>query len=175
MKIERGVVYNPTIHHEYFLLEKNRHPGHRQGHERNARPEGGSTADRRRGDRGIAAAVTVALAQWARPPTRGVRAAAALDASEREGVHAACHSMTAPRAIERAERARRQRGGRGSQGGRRKRRGGGDAVVGGVAAAVDDNGEDDDGIRRHQATINPVMATMAAVADDDDDGGQRRR
>jgi hypothetical protein len=29
MKIERGVVYNPTIHHGY-LLEKNRHPGHRQ-------------------------------------------------------------------------------------------------------------------------------------------------
>jgi len=29
MKIERGVVYNPTIHHGY-LLEKNRHPGHRR-------------------------------------------------------------------------------------------------------------------------------------------------
>jgi hypothetical protein len=29
MKIERGVVYNPTIHHGY-LLEKNRHPGRRQ-------------------------------------------------------------------------------------------------------------------------------------------------
>jgi hypothetical protein len=29
MKIERGVVYNPTIHHGY-LLEKNSHPGHRQ-------------------------------------------------------------------------------------------------------------------------------------------------
>ncbi len=26
MKIERGVVYNPTIHHSY-LLDKNRHPG----------------------------------------------------------------------------------------------------------------------------------------------------
>jgi hypothetical protein len=26
MKIEHGVVYNPTIHHDY-LLEKNRHPG----------------------------------------------------------------------------------------------------------------------------------------------------
>jgi hypothetical protein len=29
MKIEREVVYNPTIHHGY-LLEKNRHPGRRQ-------------------------------------------------------------------------------------------------------------------------------------------------
>jgi hypothetical protein len=29
MKIEQGVVYNPTIHHGY-LLEKNRHPGRRQ-------------------------------------------------------------------------------------------------------------------------------------------------
>jgi hypothetical protein len=29
MKIERGVVYNPTIHHGY-LLEKNCHPGRRQ-------------------------------------------------------------------------------------------------------------------------------------------------
>jgi hypothetical protein len=29
MKIERGVVYNPTIHHGY-LLDKNRHPGRRQ-------------------------------------------------------------------------------------------------------------------------------------------------
>jgi len=28
MKIERVVVYNPTIHHGY-LLEKNRHPGRR--------------------------------------------------------------------------------------------------------------------------------------------------
>ena len=28
-EIERGVVYNPTIHHG-FLLEKNRHPGRRQ-------------------------------------------------------------------------------------------------------------------------------------------------
>jgi hypothetical protein len=33
-----------------------------------ARPEGGSTADRRRGDQGIAAAVKAALALWARPP-----------------------------------------------------------------------------------------------------------
>ena len=33
MKIERVVVYNPTIHYGY-LLEKNRHPGRRQGHER---------------------------------------------------------------------------------------------------------------------------------------------
>ena len=38
MKIERGVVYNPTIHHGYFLLEKNRHPGRRQGHERRPLP-----------------------------------------------------------------------------------------------------------------------------------------
>ena len=31
MKIERGVVYNPTIHHGYLLeLEKNHHPGRRQ-------------------------------------------------------------------------------------------------------------------------------------------------
>jgi hypothetical protein len=29
MKIKRGVVYNPTIHHGY-LLEKNLYPGHRQ-------------------------------------------------------------------------------------------------------------------------------------------------
>jgi hypothetical protein len=29
MKIKRGVVYSPTIHHGY-LLEENRHPGHRQ-------------------------------------------------------------------------------------------------------------------------------------------------
>jgi hypothetical protein len=29
MKIERGVVYDPTIHH-WLLLEKNRHPGRRQ-------------------------------------------------------------------------------------------------------------------------------------------------
>jgi hypothetical protein len=38
MKIERGVVYNPTIHHGYCLLEKNHHPGHRQGHERRPLP-----------------------------------------------------------------------------------------------------------------------------------------
>jgi hypothetical protein len=30
MKIEREVVYNPTIHHGYLLLEKNCHPGRRQ-------------------------------------------------------------------------------------------------------------------------------------------------
>ena len=35
------------------------------------RSEGGSTADRRRGDRGIAAVATAALVQWARIPTRG--------------------------------------------------------------------------------------------------------
>ena len=32
-----GVVYNPTIHHGY-LLEKNHHLGHRQGHERRPLP-----------------------------------------------------------------------------------------------------------------------------------------
>jgi hypothetical protein len=32
-----GVVYNPTIHHGY-LLEKNRHPGRRQGHKRRPLP-----------------------------------------------------------------------------------------------------------------------------------------
>jgi hypothetical protein len=37
MKIKRVVVYNPTIHHGY-LLEKNRHPGRRQGHERRPLP-----------------------------------------------------------------------------------------------------------------------------------------
>jgi len=30
MKIERGVVYNPTIYHGYLLVRKNRHPGRRQ-------------------------------------------------------------------------------------------------------------------------------------------------
>jgi hypothetical protein len=39
MKIEWGVVDNPTIHHEYFFLEENRHPGHRQGHERRPLPK----------------------------------------------------------------------------------------------------------------------------------------
>jgi hypothetical protein len=37
------------------------------------RSEGGSTAGRRRGDRGIEAVVTAALEQWARIPTRGAR------------------------------------------------------------------------------------------------------
>ncbi len=37
MKIEWGVVYNPTIHH-VCLLEKNCHPGHRQGHDRRPLP-----------------------------------------------------------------------------------------------------------------------------------------
>ena len=59
----------------------------------------------------------VALAQWARPPTWGARAGAALDALEREGVHAACLFMTAPWAIERAERARLQWGGGEENGG----------------------------------------------------------
>jgi hypothetical protein len=125
-------------------------------------------------DQGIAAAVTAALVQWALPLMSGVQAGAALDTSDREGVHTACRSITAPWAIERAQRARRRRGG-GITGGRRTRRGGGDAVVGGVAAAVDDNGEDEGGGRWHQATTNPVMVTMAAVADDDGDGGRQRR
>jgi hypothetical protein len=51
------------------------------------RSEGGSTAGRWRGDRGIAAVVTAALVQWARLPTRGARAGAALAASDREGGH----------------------------------------------------------------------------------------
>jgi hypothetical protein len=114
------------------------------------------------------AVVMVALAQWARLPTRGACAGAALAAPDREDVDAACRSMTAPWVIERAERVRRRRGGRIT---RRTRRGGRNAVVGGVVLAVDDNGEDDDGIRRHQATTNPVMATMAGVADDDGVGG----
>ena len=37
MKIERGVVYNPTIHHGY-LSEKIRHAGRRQGQERRPLP-----------------------------------------------------------------------------------------------------------------------------------------
>jgi len=50
------------------------------------RSEGGSTAGRRRGDRGmIAAVVTAALAQWARITTRGARAGAALATSDQEG------------------------------------------------------------------------------------------
>ena len=40
--------------------------------------EGGSTAGRRRGDRGIVAVATTALAQWARITTRWARAGAAL-------------------------------------------------------------------------------------------------
>jgi hypothetical protein len=103
------------------------------------RSEGGSTAGRWRGDRGIAAVVTAALVQWARLPTRGARAGVALAASDREGGHR-CRMPVhdgAPWAIERAERARRRRGERIT---RRTRRGGGDAVAGGVASAVDHNG-----------------------------------
>jgi hypothetical protein len=92
--------------------------------------------------------------------------------TRREGVNAACRSMTAPWAIERAERVQWRRGGGDHRGGRRTRRGGGDAVVGGVALAVDNNGEEEGGGRRHQATINPVMATMTAVANDDGVGGR---
>ena len=51
------------------------------------RSKGGYTVSRRRGDRGIAAVMTAALVQWARIPTRGVRAGAALAASDREGGH----------------------------------------------------------------------------------------
>jgi hypothetical protein len=55
-----------------------------------------------------------ALVPRAHPPTRWVQAGVALTASDWEGVDAACQSMTAPRAIERAERerARWRRGGR---------------------------------------------------------------
>jgi hypothetical protein len=49
------------------------------------RSEGGSTVGRRKGDGGIAAVVTAALAQWARITTRGARAGAALATSDREG------------------------------------------------------------------------------------------
>ena len=52
------------------------------------RSEGGSNTSRRRGDRGIAAAKTAALAPWARPPMRCVRAGAALIASDWEGFDA---------------------------------------------------------------------------------------
>jgi hypothetical protein len=38
MNNEQGVVYNPTIHHGFFVSEKNRHPGRRQGHERRPLP-----------------------------------------------------------------------------------------------------------------------------------------
>ena len=51
------------------------------------RSEGGYTAGRQRGDQGIAAVVTRALAQWARIPTRGARVGAALAASDREEGH----------------------------------------------------------------------------------------
>ena len=49
------------------------------------RSEGGSNTGRRRGDQGIAADTTAALAPWASPPTRCARAGAALAASDREG------------------------------------------------------------------------------------------
>jgi hypothetical protein len=49
------------------------------------RSKGGSNTGRRQGDQGIAAAVTAALAPWARPPTRCARAGAAPAASDREG------------------------------------------------------------------------------------------
>ena len=51
------------------------------------RIKGGSTSGRRRGDRGIAAVVTAALAQWARILKRGACAGAALALSDREGGH----------------------------------------------------------------------------------------
>ena len=77
-------------------------------------------ARRQRGDPGIAAAATAALAPCAHPPTRCARAGAALAASDREGVIATCRSMTAPWAIDRE-------GGEGATatGGREDCRGGG--------------------------------------------------
>jgi len=58
------------------------------------RSKGGSTAGRRRGDRGIAAVMTMALAQWARIPKRGARAGAALAASDRKGRASTPHAST---------------------------------------------------------------------------------
>jgi hypothetical protein len=58
--------------------QKNTHP----------RAQGGSNTGRRRGERGIAAAATAALAPWVRPPTRCARAGAVLAASDREGFDA---------------------------------------------------------------------------------------
>jgi hypothetical protein len=49
--------------------------------------KGGSTAGRQRGNRGIAAVVTAALAQWARIPMRLARVGATLAASDWEGGH----------------------------------------------------------------------------------------
>ena len=85
------------------------------------RSEGGSNSGRRRGDRGIAAAVMAALAQLACLSTRGARVGSALAASYRRAstLHASPRWRMAPWAIERAERAGRRRGGGGSQGGRR--------------------------------------------------------
>ena len=97
-------------------------------------------------------AVTAALAQRVRIPTRRADAGAALAESDQEGgcrrrmpVH---DGATGNR--EGGEGATATGGG-GSQGGRRRRTryGGGDAVVGGVVSAVGSNGEDDGGGRRH--------------------------
>ncbi len=51
----------------------------------------------------ILAAMMVALAPWARPPTRGARTGAALATSDREDVDATCRSTMAPWVIKRAE------------------------------------------------------------------------
>jgi hypothetical protein len=83
-------------------------------------------------DQGIAAAVTAALVQWALPLMSGVQAGAALDTSDREGVHTACRSITAPWAIERAQRARRQR----RRGGEDHRGGGGQGEMAGKPLLV---------------------------------------
>ena len=68
------------------------------------------SARRRQGDQGIAAAAMAALAPWARPPTRCALVGAAPTALDREGFIATCRSMTAPWAIKRVERARKQKG-----------------------------------------------------------------
>ena len=95
------------------------------------------SALRRRGDRGIAAAATAALAPWARPPTRCARAGAALAASDWESVIATCRYMTHDGALgerEGGEGATATGGGGGSQGGGGRGRVGGDAIVGGVGS-----------------------------------------
>ena len=136
------------------------------------RSEVGSTADRRREDQGIAAAVMVALAQWARPPKRGARAGVALGASEREGVHAACQSITEPWAIKRVERARQRQGGEDPRGG------GGRGEVAGKPLLV--------GLQRGWTTMVRMMMesggtkqqrwrhwrTMTVLVDDDNDNDE---
>ena len=83
----------------------------------------------------IAAAVMAALVPWAHPSTRCARAGAALAVSDREGVIAACRSMTVPWVIKRAERAQQQQGeGGGRRGGGGRGRVGMDAIVGGFGS-----------------------------------------